>query len=58
MAPTEEEGLVQVYKNFIMEERRPEQMGDQPPPKSAMENYNKARKEAVLVPRLLSVAGY
>ena len=57
-AITEEEGLVLVYKNFILEERRPEQLGDQPPPASALEAYRKARKEAVLEPRLMSVSGY
>ena len=57
-ALTEEEGLVQVYKNFILEERKPEQLGDKPPPKSAIDNYKKARIEAVLQPRLISVRGY
>jgi len=27
-APSEESGILQVYKNFILEERKPEQMGD------------------------------
>ena len=34
------------------------QMGDQPPPKSAMDHYKKARQEAVLSPRLLSIVGF
>ena len=38
-ALSEEEGLVSVYKSFILEERKPEQHGDQPPPQSAMEAY-------------------
>ena len=34
------------------------QMGDQPPPKSAMDFYKKARQEAVLSPRLLSIVAF
>ena len=56
--PTEEDGIHQVYKNFILEQQKPEQVGDQPPPKSAIDNYQARRKEAVLVPRLISVGGY
>mmetsp|Transcript_27420 Transcript_27420/g.36674 ORF Transcript_27420/g.36674 Transcript_27420/m.36674 type:complete len:124 (+) Transcript_27420:264-635(+) len=38
---TEEEGLIQVYKNFVLEEMKPMPMGEQPPPTSAMEYYKK-----------------
>ena len=33
-------------------------MGNQPPPQDAMDHYNKAHKESVLIPRFLSVKGY
>ena len=55
---SEEEGLVQVYKNFILEETKPKPMGSQPPPESAMENFRKAKQAAVLTPRLITIAGY
>lgn len=29
---TEEDGIHQVYKNFILEQQKPEQVGDQAPP--------------------------
>ena len=33
-------------------------MGDQAPPESAVENYEKMRKEAVMQPRVISVTGF
>ena len=55
---TEEEGLVHVYKNYVLEESKPVQMGDQPPPASAMDHYKKQRAQAAETPRLMSVQGY
>lgn len=57
-AVTETEGIIQVYKNFILEERKPEQVGEDPPAHSVMQNYNNARMEAVMMPRLITVSGY
>lgn len=55
---SEEDGILQVYRNFILEQRKPEPIGGQPPLQSALDSYAKARKEAVAVPRLITVAGY
>ena len=55
---TEEDGLKQVYKNFVLEEMKPVQMGEQPPPQSAMEYYKKQRTQSVETPRLMSVQGF
>lgn len=55
---TEEDLTLKVYKKYVLEESKPEQLGSQPPPESAMEAYNQSRKKAIFVPRLLSIASY
>ena len=37
---TEEDLLVKVYNKYILEESKPEALGNQPPPASAIESYN------------------
>ena len=54
-ASSEEEGIEQVYKNYILEELKPQPVADQAPSESAMNTYLNARKLAALKPRLISV---
>ena len=55
---TEEDGMVEVYKNLILEEGRPQTQSDKPPPKSASDSYKKQMKHSAYTPRLISVRSY
>ena len=55
---SEEAALPRLYKNFILEEQKPEGYGGQAPDPTAMATYTEKRKQAVLSPRLLSMQGY
>ena len=57
-ARTEEDGIAQVYKNFILGEAAPKGEGEQPPMQALVDAFNTAKSEAAMQPRLISVGGF